>query len=95
MSIETLSTPASLIAPGDTLANGFKAVNVELVERVTDPETGGVRSELYYVLAAGSADQMHPYVTWAMDKDGDTYWGHYHSTMFDALTDFIERTGRK
>ena len=94
MSIETQATPASILTPADTLENGFTVVNVELMERITDPVTGDVRSEFYYVLASGSPDAMHPYATWAMDKNGGTFWGHYHATMSGALSDFVERTTR-
>jgi hypothetical protein len=90
--IQTQFDPTdSPVANGDTLENGFKVVSVETLERVSDTATGDVRSELSYVLAAGSADMMHPYATWAMDKNGNTYWGHYFSSMFEATKDYVER----
>jgi len=81
----------SPVSNGDTLENGFKVVSVETLERVSDTATGDVRSEFSYVLAAGTADMMHPYATWAMDKNGSTYWGHYFSNMFEATKDYVER----
>lgn len=36
--------------------------------------------------------QYHPYVTWAMDEDGNTFLGNYFKTHTDALLDFEQRT---
>jgi len=35
--------------------------------------------------------RLHPYVTWATDRDGAAYWGHYHADLVAAVADFAER----
>lgn len=42
------------------------------------------------VLAKRDQD-IHPFVTWAEDADGNTYWGHYHGDLIEAVADFEER----
>lgn len=31
------------------------------------------------------------YVTWAIDANGDAYWGHYFNDFGKAAKDFVER----
>ncbi len=44
-----------------------------------------------FVLALRT-DAHHPYVTWALGPDGDTFWGHYHFTLEEAVADFKSRS---
>ena len=41
------------------------------------------------VLAKWHSD---PYVTWKMDREGNTYWGHYFDNYSDAFQDYLRRT---
>ncbi len=36
-------------------------------------------------------DGAQPWVTWQMNEDGATFWGHYFSDRRAALADLIER----
>jgi hypothetical protein len=38
------------------------------------------------------AGAIHPFATWAINSAGDTYWGHYHGNLEDALADFRFRS---
>jgi hypothetical protein len=31
------------------------------------------------------------YVTWAVDKEGNAYWGHYFSDIMEAVRDYMQR----
>jgi hypothetical protein len=33
----------------------------------------------------------HPYVTWRLDDEGNTFLGHYFATLDEAVTDFKKR----
>ncbi len=33
----------------------------------------------------------HPYVTWAVDDDGNAYWGKYFATQEEAISNLWER----
>ncbi|MBA7572612.1 hypothetical protein ES708_14395 [subsurface metagenome] len=39
----------------------------------------------------------HGFATWAVDKDGNCYWGHYYSLtlggLIDAVRDYRHRIG--
>lgn len=35
--------------------------------------------------------ELHPFVTWRINDDGDRFHGHYHQTMQEGLADFVER----
>ena len=37
------------------------------------------------------AGQREEYVTWAVDDNGDAYWGHYFNNEDDALVDWEKR----
>lgn len=65
-----------------TLKNG--ATVEMLIETDTDER---------YVLANTGGYQ--PYVTWAMDSEGNCYWGHYFAKdQFDeAKADLVQRAG--
>ena len=43
------------------------------------------------VLADCGAARYHRYATWKMNKDGETFWGHYFHTIVEAAQDFAER----
>lgn len=32
-----------------------------------------------------------PYVTWQMDDEGNTFWGHYFETHNEAVADMLAR----
>lgn len=36
----------------------------------------------------------HPYVTWWMNAEGDTFHGHYIETLEEAMSDFKSRMGK-
>jgi hypothetical protein len=36
-------------------------------------------------------NNVTPFVTWAENEKGQTFWGHYHRTLAAALEDFTER----
>jgi hypothetical protein len=36
----------------------------------------------------------HEYVTWCVDKDGNSYWGHYHKSIDKASADYSARVAR-
>lgn len=64
----------------DTLTNGAKVLAVKQL-------IGGHAT----VVAEKSPDSVHPFVTWAVDENGDAYWGHYFKTYDEALEDWKER----
>lgn len=37
---------------------------------------------------------FEPFVTWAMNDRGDTFWGHYFSDEDVAVSDFAARVAR-
>ena len=43
------------------------------------------------IYVAAHTGGVQPYATWAMDKDGHTYWGHYFETEQQAISDLKER----
>lgn len=43
----------------------------------------------HYVIAR--TEGVMPYVTWAIDAEGHTYWGHYFKTLNEAVKDFNQR----
>ena len=43
------------------------------------------------VVMAKRDTDYEPYVTWRMDVNGDTYWGHYFATHNEAAADMIAR----
>lgn len=36
-------------------------------------------------------NELTPYVTWAVGRDGDAYWGHYFKTFDEAIEDWRNR----
>jgi len=47
------------------------------------------------VLVRLTHNDITPYVTWQMNTDTeDTYWGHYHRTYEEAVTEFKKRCER-
>lgn len=69
-----------MIEIGTTLANGATVLKVQ--------ET----YDGWIVLAAYRGVQ--PFVTWRVNPDGDSYWGHYFADVLDAHEDFLVRTSR-
>lgn len=45
-----------------------------------------------HVMANRHTD-YEPFVTWALDADQNTYWGHYFATHDEAAADLIKRAG--
>lgn len=45
-----------------------------------------------FVLAFWSGHSA-PWVTWAMDGEGNTYWGHYFNSEDSARLDLAKRVG--
>lgn len=43
------------------------------------------------VLAHWGRGAHYEYVTWKLDVDGNAYYGHYHSYITSAATDFDAR----
>jgi hypothetical protein len=43
------------------------------------------------VLAFWEGD-LRPWVTWAVDSNGDAYWGHYFVTEAEAYDDWEKRS---
>lgn len=43
------------------------------------------------VLAFWEGHDPMPWVTWAVDDNGDAYWGHYFKTSDEAFDDWKER----
>ena len=43
------------------------------------------------VLAKTQGESACPYVTWAVDDEGNAYWGHYYIDLMDAFADFTSR----
>jgi hypothetical protein len=43
------------------------------------------------VLAVWKKDHREEFVTWAVDRDRNCYWGHYHFNLFDAMKDYWAR----
>lgn len=44
------------------------------------------------VLCDVVATSLHPFVTWIMSPERNTYTGHYHSNLIDAVEDFKRRS---
>lgn len=62
--------------------------------------TGAMRADI--VLVHLSHNNVTPYVTWQMNivdsmESGDeqTYWGHYHTNLEEATSEFFERAKSK
>lgn len=68
---------APQFAPMGTLVNG-----ATIVARRND-----------IVLAVWPRGDSFEYITWAIDSDGATRWGHYFDDVADAALDFNERAG--
>jgi len=66
---------------GDRLPNGNHILALEAF----------VWGGYYWVVLALCRGPM-PYVTWQMEADGTTYWGHYHSDIGAVIDDYVERT---
>ncbi len=45
----------------------------------------------HMVVCAKTEIGVHPFVTWAVDDNGDAYWGHYFLTEDEAMKDWRER----
>lgn len=45
----------------------------------------------YRVVMAWYDGSPHPWVTWAIDDEGNAFWGHYHTRPDVAFADFQER----
>lgn len=43
------------------------------------------------VLADTNGVSGHPWATWRMDEDGNTFWGHYFDTRDEAVKDMLAR----
>lgn len=63
---------------GMTLKNGAVVVDA------------GVRRSYFIVLAVKTAGvEYEPYVVWALSpRDGETFWGDYHSDLEEAIEAF-------
>jgi hypothetical protein len=44
------------------------------------------------VIAHQPSSPNHPYVTWVVNSEGDTFWGNYFDNLPDAVRDFDKRT---
>ena len=47
------------------------------------------------VLAHWPRNGRTEYVTWAVDNEGNCYWGHYFHTEAEARDDYLERLAKK
>ena len=45
----------------------------------------------YFIVLAQWNDAYCRFVTWAVDKRGDAYWGHYFPKQEDAMKNFLSR----
>lgn len=70
------------IAVGDKLRNGATVLAVR-----SNPAR-------YTIVAAHwvCSSTSHAYVTWAVDDNKDTYWGHYFKTEAEAHADLDKRS---
>lgn len=64
--------------PGCTLKNGSVLLAIKKI-------LGGI------IVLAKWEGHYHPYVTWRMDDEGNTYWGHYFAEYREAKNDFDKR----
>jgi hypothetical protein len=46
----------------------------------------------HWVVLAKTDQGIHPWVTWAVDQNGDAYWGHYFATQPEAYDDWEKRS---
>jgi hypothetical protein len=65
--------------PGTILKNGATALH--FLQRSDDKQL---------VLACWD-DHHHRFVTWRLDKDGNTFLGHYFDNINDAMNDLMTR----
>jgi hypothetical protein len=66
-----------------------------ILARAALPSKRG-NQEADIILVALDHNEVTPYVTWQHNlEDESTYWGHYHATYSEALTEFHERCRRK
>lgn len=50
--------------------------------------------DIEYVLAVYGPEEDREYVTWAVDRIGNAYWGHYFQrNLAAAVNDFMQRIG--
>lgn len=47
-----------------------------------------------YIVLCISSTSVQPYVTWAADTEGNTFWGHYFDVRAEAEADFAKRIGK-
>lgn len=77
-----MSTDLTIYKVGDTLRNGAMVIAIQKRARHDDSRV---------VLAYREGNDE--YVTWVMDADGNTFWGHYFFDIAKAAADFAERIG--
>jgi len=78
--------------------------NAEATEALKAAASMQLRNRAYvYGIAPASSDRSyrvvmawydgspHPWVTWAIDDEGNAFWGHYHTRPDVAFADFKER----
>lgn len=53
-----------------------------------------VLAKMSGVVLAKRDTEYQPYVTWMINRDGDTYWGHYFNTEEEAAMDWADRVTR-
>ena len=62
-----------------------------LIAQSDGPPEGAGSNCSHIVLMVVPRSTMQ-YVTWMVGKDGSTFHGHYKSNMYDAWTDFMQRS---
>lgn len=74
---------------------GTTAAGHPILRRFDHDAAGAMRAGAVVLADISASGSPHPYVTWWMDEDGNTYSGDYCATLEEAEASFEARVERE